>query len=328
MRSAIVGEPSAIEQVYGEGRRQRIAALTELHPVDISRANFDEQSDRLTDVEVILGTWGLGLIDGEKLAALPRLRAVFYGASSVQAFGGPLLERGIALYSAWQANAVFVARMTLGLVLLACKGFFQNARDCRLGGARGGVFFGPGAFDATIAILGAGTTGRALIELLRPIRLKLIVFDPFLPDAEARELGVEKVSLDQAFDRALVVSNHLAAKPQTDGLINGPLLRSMPDRATLINTGRGRTVNHAELIDTLRNRPDLTALLDVTDSATDKQMRLLRELPNVVISSHIAGAINRERLAIGDAVIEQFQQWRAGQQPAGRVTQQMLATMA
>lgn len=58
--------------------------------------------------------------------------------------------------------------------------------------------------------------------------------------------------------QGLVVTNHLADKPQTVGLITGELLARMPDRGSFINTGRSATVRHCELIEVLRQRPDLT----------------------------------------------------------------------
>jgi len=72
----------------------------------------------------------------------------------------------------------------------------------------------------------------------------------------------------------------------------------------------------------------LTALLDVTEEAADAEKQAMRELPNVIISSHSAGAINRERLAMGDAAIAQYEAWAAGQPAPGRVTEAMLESMA
>lgn len=328
VQSVICGRPGDVASVFGEGRRERIAALTRLHPVTVHSENLDEQRDALRDVEVIFGTWGFPSALVEHLDELPKLRAVFYAASSVQRFARPLLERDILLCSAWQANARFVARMTLGLVLLGCKGYFQNARDWRGGMDRASVFTGPGAFDATVAVLGVGAAGRCIIELLKPFDFKLLACDPFLPDDAAERIGVRKVELDEAFERALVVTNHVADKPATRGLIGMNQFQRMPANATFINTGRSSTVNHAGLVEVLKARPDLTALLDVIEGLPDDQDRAIRQLPNAWVTSHIAGAINRERLAIGDAVIDQFQQWQASAEPTGRVTESMLEAMA
>jgi len=328
MQSTIWGRPDAIDAVYGEGRRERIASLTELEPIAIDRDNMDQHLERMSRLEVIFGTWGMPSLSAAQLDALPRLRAVFYAAGSVQQFARPMIERGIEVHSGWLANATFVAHMTVSLVVLACKGYFQNVRDCADGVKRPEAFVGPGMLDATVAILGAGAIGRRVAEQLHPLGFHVLAFDPFLSDEDARALHIEKVTLDEAFARALVVSNHMANKPETAGLISGERLRSMPQRGALINTARPQAVDHDALVDVLQQRPDLTALLDVAENVAPNTKQRLRALPNAFVSSHIAGAINRERLAIGDAAISQFEQWRDRGAAEGRVTEDMLATMA
>ncbi len=328
IKSVICGSPDAVEAVYGEGRRRRVAELTDLYPHAVCRQNIDEHLDQLGPIEVIFATWGMPGLSEAHLDAMPKLRAVFYGAGSVQSFGRPLLARGIHLSSAWHTNGKYVAQVTLAQVLLACKGMFRNMRHCAEARPRSEAFVGPGIFNATVSILGAGAIGRAVIELLEPFELEVIVFDPFLSDADAAALGVAKVSLEDAFARGLVVSNHIADNEQTRGLIGREHFAAMGERATFINTGRPRTLDHGGLIDVLRQRPDLTAMLDVFESVPDEQVSTLRSMDNVFLSTHIAGAIGRERMALADTVIEQFRKWQAGKPTGGEVTAPMLATMA
>ncbi len=329
LRSAILGWDEAVRGVFGEGRLERIAALTDLGPVGVLRETLDDHHDALAEVEVLFGTWQIPALSPEDLDRMPRLRALFYAASSVQRFARPLLARGVEIYSGYRANGRCVAEMTLGQILLAAKGWFQNARDARLGKEPWHeAFRGPGLFDLPVAILGAGAAGRAVIDLLRPFRCSLLVFDPFLTEADAAALGVTRVSLADAFARGRVVSNHLADKPETRGLLDGPRFADLPEKATFMNTGRPGTVNHEDLAEVFAARPDLTALLDVVETVAPETRARLDALPNVWITTHIAGTIGRERLALGDEAIRQFEIWQGGGVPEGRVTEAMLATMA
>ncbi len=190
------------------------------------------------------------------------------------------------------------------------------------------AFRGDGNFDTTVALLGAGMIGKKVIELMKPFRLRAIVFDPFLPQADSDKLVVEKVSLADAFYRGMVVSNHLANVPATRRLLRREHFNAMPENAVFINTGRGATVVETDLADVLRNRPDLTALLDVTDPEPPNVESPFYDLPNLLLSSHIAGSIGREVTRMADTAIEEFLKWRDEKPLRYAVTREMLDTMA
>ena len=83
-----------------------------------------------------------------------------------------------------------------------------------------------------------------------------------------------------------------------------------------------------DLIGVLRERPDLTALLDVTDPEPPLEGSEFYTLPNVHLSSHIAGSQGDEILRQADYAIAEFENWAAGRPLRYRVTLEMLKTMA
>jgi phosphoglycerate dehydrogenase-like enzyme len=135
----------------------------------------------------------------------------------------------------------------------------------------------------------------------------------------AEDIGVCKVSLEVAFRDAYVVSNHLRDTTDTRGLLTGELFASMRPGATFINTGRGRTVATDELVSVLRDRPDLIALLDVTEPEPLPPGHALWTLPNVYLSSHIAGSVGDEVLRLADCAIEEFGRFLKGEELLYRV---------
>ncbi|MDF2439152.1 MAG: hypothetical protein JWN98_136 [Abditibacteriota bacterium] len=333
LQAAFIGEASRIERVYAQKRFEHVAARVRLHPAILAASDFEspqtDAQDLLQNIDVLFSTWGMPALTDAHIAMMPRLRAVFYAAGSVQSFARPFLERGITVVSAWAANAVPVAEFALGQILLANKGYFRNTTQCATPTGRALTpFSGPGNFGETVAILGAGQIGRKLIELLRPFQLHIIVFDPFLPDELAREMDVEKVSLAEAFARSNVVSNHIANVPATRGLLNKPLFASMRPSATFINTGRGATVREEELIEVFQARPDLTALLDVTHPEPPRADSPFYRLPNVHLTSHIAGSVGDEVVRMADYVIEEFDRFARHEPLRYAVTEAMLETMA
>ena len=320
--------PEAIERVYARSRREILEKECRLYPVAITSANLAEHLPALADLEVIFSTWGMFAPADEQLAQMPNLKAVFYAAGSVQGFARAFLERGVAVVSAWGANAVPVAEFTLAQILLANKGYFRNISDQRDDAKRKTAFVGKGNYGETVALLGAGMIGRKLIELLRHFHLRVIVFDPFLSEEQAALLGVEKVSLEDAFARGMVVSNHIANLPSTVGMLKREHFSRMRENAVFINTGRGETIIGEDLADVLESRPDLMSLIDVLSMAMPQANPRLQALQNVIISGHIAGSVHDEVLRMADYMIEEFGAWRAGKPLRYGVTLEMLKTMA
>ena len=305
----------------------RIQSRTVLLPEVVTPENFEAMAPQLRDVEVIFATWGMWAFGAAELQVLSNLRAVFYAAGSVKHFAAPLLERGVVLTSAQGINAIPVAEFTLGQILLANKGYFRNVAEYRETPAYE-VFRGRGNFASQVSILGAGQIGRRLIRLLRSYQVKVRVFDPLLSQKGAESLGVEKVeTLEEAFSRGDVVTNHLADVKATVRMLRGEHFALMPRNATFINTGRGGTVDQVGLLEVLRTRPDIMALLDVTEPEPLPLEHPLRNLPNVQLSAHIAGSIGDEVERMGEFAFHEFERWTREEPLHAPVTPAMLDVM-
>ncbi len=294
-----------------------------------SKADLLGDPDKFREVEYVFSTWGMPKLTTEEIkACFPALKAVFYAAGSVQSFARPFLECGVKVFSAWAANAVPVAEYTVAQIILANKGFFQTMRYTDRAKARAAFSRFPGNYGAKVGLLGAGMIGKLVIERLQEYHLQTLVFDPFLPDRQAEEMGVQKASLEQIFRECAVVSNHLANNPQTKGMLTGALFAAMPEYATFLNTGRGAQVVEQELIAVLKARPDLVAVLDVTDPEPPRPDSDLYTLPNCILTPHIAGSSGDEVHRMAKYMREEHRALVEGRSTRYEVTEEMLKTMA
>jgi len=285
--------------------------------------------EKFRDTQVIFSTWGMPVLTDEEIGRVfPRLQAVFYAAGTVQAFARPFLRRGVRVFSAWAANGLPVAEYTVAQILLANKGFFAAMRYTDKASAHALAQRYPGNFHSRVGILGAGMIGKTVIRLLKSYELEVLVFDPFLSEAAAGELGVEKTGLEEVFSRCNVVSNHLANNEQTKGMLGGQLFAKMLPYATFLNTGRGAQVVEQELIQCLRARPDLTAILDVTSPEPPVAGSPLYSLPNCILTPHIAGSTGNEVRRMGQYMQAEYRRFAAGEPVRYEVTEAMLQTMA
>jgi len=328
-QSIFILSEDSFEKIYSPAAREIIAGRTDLLPERLDRGSWKERKDILAEVEFVFSGWGMAWMDEEFLAAAPRLRHVFYGAGSVRSFyTGAAIERGVTVSSAWRANAVPVAEYTLGAILLSLKKFWRIHRLVGASRRWERPVSVPGAYATTVGLVSLGAIGRMVAERLRTHDLRVIAHDPFADPAAAAALGVELVSLENVFSQADVVSLHTPNLPTTRGMINGPLLRSMKEGATLLNTSRGKVIDEPAMIEVLSERADLDAILDVTAEEPDNSDSPLWDLPNVILTPHIAGSMDLECRRMGDTMIGELENYLAGEPLAHEVTPELLKTMA
>jgi phosphoglycerate dehydrogenase-like enzyme len=315
--------------VFGPEMIEAIQSRVELVAGPLTAEEIEKNPVLLRDVEVIFSSWGMPVIDESFLTAAPKLRVVFYAAGTVKYFmTDAAWARGIRVSSAWQINGEAVADYTLAVILFSLKQGFAAMRGFREAKCFDPTTLPSGISGSTVALISLGAAGRAVRRALRNHDLRVIAYDPFVGEAEAAKLGVTLVSLEEAFAIADVVSLHTPSTPETNGLVRGRHFECMRPYATFINTARGSIVCESELIETLRKRQDLTAILDVTDPEPPAADSLLFDLPNVVLTPHIAGVMGRDCVRLMQAMLEEFDHWAAGRSLSSEVTQESVKRMA
>ncbi len=296
-----------VEKVYGNGRRQKLEELTNLYPEVISTENFEDHAEKLHDLDVAFSTWGMPQLGAVQLEKLPRLKALFHSAGATGAFRQPFLDRGVAVCSATAANALPVAEFALAQVLLAGAGYFLNTRQCvdEYHTRYGNNFRGHGNYGGRVSILGNGAVSTRLQELLAVHKLEVVV----VPSRTERRT----VSIEEAFATSFAVVNLFPDLEKNARVFTAAHFSSMIPNSVFINVGRGRQVNEADLIAVMKQRPDLTALLDVQWPEPPADGSELYDLPNVALSGHIAGSKGTELFRMTDYMIEEFLRFKQGE---------------
>lgn len=282
----------------------------------------------LPAADACLTSWGVAPLDADVIAAAPRLRAMAHMGGSVKRFvSDALWERGIHVTTAGPALAQHVAETTLGLMLVGLKRIWPLGQHVRDGGWRESPHWPSRELPGkTVGVVGASHVGRHVIELLRPFKVRVLLYDPYISAEQAAELGALKVELDDLVRQADVVSLHAPAKPDTYHLLNAERLALMKDDALLINTARGSLIDEAALIAEL-SRGRFFAFLDVTDPEPPTADSPLRHLTNVVVTPHLAGCIE-DCGRLGEMAVEELRRFFTGEPPLYQVKPDMLARIA
>ncbi len=333
MKTIILCEdPRHPDTVYAEPVMSRLKAVSDLDGIRYTKADILADPKKFSRVEFIFSTWGMPLFTEEEIKKyLPFLKCVFYAAGSVQWFARPFLNCGVKVFSAWAANAVPVAEYTVAQIILAGKDFYCQTRllsEKNWQGAenrRGGHI---GNYRKIIGLIGCGMIGSMVAERLKAYDLDVLVYDPFLSQEKADNLNLETCSLEEVFRNCSVVSNHLANNDATQKMLKYEHFSSMPLYATFINTGRGAQVVEGDLVKALTERPDLTAVLDVTDPEPSPLDHAFYTLPNCFLTPHIAGSLGTELTRMAEYMADEYEKYISGISCRYEVTLKMLETMA
>ncbi len=290
-----------------------------------------ELARRLPGFDVVITGWGTPLFTDEVLAAADRLRLIAHSAGSVKRMLPPaVFERGIAVTHAASAIAPAVAEMSLLLVLLLLRRVHQLDRMLKAGGEWAeakALGMGREIAGLRVGVIGAGYTGRNLIRMLRALDAEVWVYDPYLSEEQAAELGVCKVALDELLQGCPVVSLQAPSTQETHHMIGARELSLLQDGAILINTARSWLVDQEALLAELRTGR-IQAALDVFDQEPLPPDHPFRTLDNVFLTPHVAGATIQARHRQGWTVVEEVRRFLRGEPLRYPVTREKLDIMA
>ena len=158
---------------------------------------------------------------------------------------------GIVAMNTPGQNSNAVAELAIGLMIFMNRNQFTPGTGSELKGK-------------TLGIQAYGNVGRLVGKLAMGFGMKVLAFDPYLPNERIEATGAQVApSLEALYENADFVSLHIPATPETKGSIGRNLVGRMPKGGCLINTARKEVINEAELFDLMTEREDLRYVADV-----------------------------------------------------------------
>lgn len=328
-RALLAMSATVADELITPGAARRLTALADVDP-SVVVEDFASVIG-LADVEVLITGWGCPTIDADVLSRAPRLRAIIHTGGSVKHHvTQECWDRGIAVSSAVEQNAIPVAEYTLAAILFSQKRILEVSRRYRDGRRQeswASAFPSMGNYRRVVGIVGASRVGRRVIELLGPFDVEILLADPSVDEVEASRLGATLVELDDLVRACDTVSLHAPSLPETARLLDRRRLALMRDGAVLINTARGALVDEAALTEELTSGR-LHAVIDVTEDEVLAADSPLYDLPNVLLTPHLAGSMGDELTRLVDHALDELERWCAGRPFASPVDRDRLGTSA
>jgi D-3-phosphoglycerate dehydrogenase len=151
-----------------------------------------------------------------------------------------------------------------------------------------------------------GRIGTRVAQRCQAFGMEVLTYDPYLSDEVAHEIKVKRVDLPELLARSDFITLHAALTPDTKKIIDAEAIARMQDGVRLINTARGPLIDEAALVEGLQSGKIAGAALDVFAKEPLSPQSPLLNLPNVVITPHLAASTKEAQRDVGTQIIDQM----------------------
>ncbi len=213
--------------------------------------------------------------------------------------------KGIIVMNTPFGNSITTAEHAITLMLALAREIPQADASTQAGKWEKNRFMGVEITAKTLGVIGCGNIGAIVADRALGLRMKVIAFDPFLSPERARDIGVEKVELEDLFKRADFITLHTPLTEKTKNIIDAAALAKMKKGVRIVNCARGGLVDEQALVDALNSRQVAGAAFDVfvEEPATTN---VLFGHPNVICTPHLGAATTEAQENVALQVAEQM----------------------
>ena len=171
--------------------------------------------------------------------------------------------KGIIVMNTPFGNSITTAEHAITLMLALAREIPQADASTQAGKWEKNRFMGVEITAKTLGVIGCGNIGSIVADRALGLRMKVVAFDPFLSPERAKDIGVEKVELDELFKRADFITLHTPLTEKTKNIIDASALAKTKKGVRIINCARGGLVDEQALVDALNSGQVAGAAFDV-----------------------------------------------------------------
>lgn len=264
------------------------------------------------EIKAIIGNFdGLAIRSSTKviadlLGAAKNLKVIGRAGIGVDNVDVPAATaRGIVVMNTPFGNSITTGEHAIALMFALARQLPAANASTHAGKWEKSKFMGVELTGKTLGIIGCGNIGSIVAERALGLKMKVVAFDPYLTVERAKQLGVEKVELDQLLPRADFITLHTPMTEQTKGIIDAKALAKCKKGVQIINCARGGLVVEADLKAALESGHVAGAALDVFAEEPAKQ-NILFGMENVVCTPHLGASTTEAQENVALQVAEQM----------------------
>jgi D-3-phosphoglycerate dehydrogenase / 2-oxoglutarate reductase len=239
-------------------------------------------------------------------AANGRLRVIGRAGIGVDNVDLPAAtSAGIIVMNTPFGNSITTAEHTIAMLLACARQIPAADQSTQAGHWEKTRFMGVEVTGKVLGVIGCGNIGSVVASRAIGLAMRVIAYDPFLSEERAAELGVEKVELDQLFERADFITLHTPLTEKTRNIIDAAAIARMKHGVRIVNCARGGLLDEAALRAALDSGKVAGAAVDVF-SEEPATGNVLFGAPNIVCTPHLGAATTEAQENVALQIAEQM----------------------
>jgi len=207
-------------------------------------------------------------------------------------------RRGIVVMNSPAGNSVTTAEHAISMMMALARHIPAADASTKSGKWERGKFIGTEVCNKVLGLIGLGNIGRIVADRALGLKMKTIAYDPILSAEAAAKLGVERVTLDQIYERADFITVHAPLTNDTRGLVGSAAFERMKKGVRIINCARGGIVDEAALAAAIESGKVAGAALDVFVEEPPPSDHPLLKLPQVIATPHLGAATDEAQVQV------------------------------
>ena len=234
--------------------------------------------------------------------ACPNLKVIVRGGVGLDNIDAEYARsKGIKVMNTPKASSASVAELSIGYMFALARSLYKASGTMKAEKWEKKAFEGDEIGGKTLGILGIGNIGQEVAKRANALGMTVLVYDPFVKEAE----GVKLVSLEELLANADYISLHLPKTKESENMIGKAQFDKMKTGVRIINCARGGIVDEAALYEALTNGKVAGAAMDVYAEEPPTDWKLAK-LDNVICSPHIGAATKEAQGRVGAEVAEKL----------------------
>ncbi len=202
-------------------------------------------------------------------------------------------------------NSVTTAEHAIAMMMASVRQIPAASASTHAGKWEKSAFMGMEVASKTLGLVGCGNIGSIVADRAHGLKMRVIVYDPFLSAEKAEELSVEKVEFDALLRRADVISIHAPLTDGTRNLLDAEAFAKMKDGVHVVNCARGGILVEADLRDAILAGKVAGAAIDVFAEEPAHE-NVLFGLPQVIATPHLGAATSEAQENVALQIAEQM----------------------